>query len=336
MAITLLSDVIVPEIFTRYIRERTALLSAFIRSGAFLRDAEWDKLLQGGGELFQMPFWKPPGGSDDLIDSGTSLTVERIQASKDAGQRLIRGKGFGTEDIAGILAGDDPFQALGDYIGDWWKERTQETGMATLKGVFSAASMSDLTSIIYAGAGDPITDETSLNAYTFIDSVGKLGDAEGGLSLIAMHSDTERSLRKDDLIETVRDSQSGQEIKTYQGKEIIVDDTMGVETINGHPVYTTYVMARGAVAWGENTTPKDAPGGAAGDWYQELSRDPARGASYIWTRRDMMYHPRGIRFTQASMVGSTPTNLELANGTNWERVWDKKHIRMVQIRHNIQ
>jgi hypothetical protein len=45
-------------------------------------------------------------------------------------------------------------------------------------------------------------------------------------------------------------------------------------------------------------------------------------------------HPRGIRWKGASTL-STPSNVELANAANWERVFDPKLIRIVQFKHKL-
>ena len=55
------------------------------------------------------------------------------------------------------------------------------------------------------------------------------------------------------------------------------------------------------------------------------------GQETIVTRREFIFHPRGVRWTSNSMAGSSPTNAELATGSNWAKVWDTKLIKIVKI-----
>lgn len=330
---TTLADVIVPEVFTPYVIEKTAELTALIRAGVIVRSPEMDALVQGPGELIQMPFWKDLDGPDELVTSGGTVTIGGITTGKDQAQRLLRQKGWGAEDIAGLLAGADPMMAIGDLVADYWARRFQATVIAALTGVFSSSSMSDLNLSIHQTGGS-LTDANRINGSTFVDAGGLLGDAAGKLSAVAMHSDTERYLRKLDLIDFDKDSNGVMVLKSFQGYPITVDDSMPTETIDGRTVYTTYLFGEGAVAYGENTTPKAAPGGI-GDWYQELVRNGRQGQSEMINRRNFILHPRGVKWTQSSMALETPTNAELATGANWERVFTKKNVRLIRFRHNL-
>ena len=51
-------------------------------------------------------------------------------------------------------------------------------------------------------------------------------------------------------------------------------------------------------------------------------------------RRRYILHPRGVKFTSASVAGDTPTNTELETQTNWVRVWENKNVRIVAVTHN--
>jgi hypothetical protein len=47
------------------------------------------------------------------------------------------------------------------------------------------------------------------------------------------------------------------------------------------------------------------------------------------------WSPAGVKFTAAAVVGASPSNGELENAANWNRVYDNKAIRMVLFRHKI-
>jgi hypothetical protein len=46
-------------------------------------------------------------------------------------------------------------------------------------------------------------------------------------------------------------------------------------------------------------------------------------------RRRYILHPRGVKFTSASVAGDSPTNAELETGSNWTRVFENKNVRIV-------
>ena len=52
-------------------------------------------------------------------------------------------------------------------------------------------------------------------------------------------------------------------------------------------------------------------------------------------RRRFILHPRGVKFTSASVAGANPTNAELALAANWVRVWENKNVPVVAVTHNI-
>ena len=66
----------------------------------------------------------------------------------------------------------------------------------------------------------------------------------------------------------------------------------------------------------------------------ELARVPLDSDSVLINRRRFILHPRGVKFTSASVAGDSPTNAELATGTNWTRVFENKNVRVVAVTHN--
>jgi hypothetical protein len=52
-------------------------------------------------------------------------------------------------------------------------------------------------------------------------------------------------------------------------------------------------------------------------------------------RRRFILHPRGVKFTSASVAAANPTNAELETAANWVRVWENKNVRVVAVTHNL-
>ena len=163
----------------------------------------------------------------------------------------------------------------------------------------------------------------------------KLGDRGDRLTAIAMHSATEAAIRKLDLIDFVPDSEGKAQIKQFQGRRVIVDDTLPTRagTTDG-VVYTSYLFGPGAFAKGASPLDSTPLQGGIGTEGVEIFRAGLESDTALINRRRYILHPRGVKFNSAAVAGDTPTNAELENGANWTRVFENKNVRMVAIEHN--
>ena len=316
MAATKIANVIVPDVFNPYVVEKTAELSALFQSGIIRPDAALDTLARTGGTLLQMPFWTDLTGADEVLSDAAALTPQNIAASKDIARLHARGKAWGVNDLAKALSGDDPMAQIVNLVADYWARRWQALLISTLKGVFLSASMSGNVHDISAVVG-----ADTFTGSTFIDAAHKLGDAESKLTAIMVHSLVYASMRKQNLIEFIPNSQGVYDIPTYLGKRVIVDDSMPV----AGGVYTTYLFGEGAIGYGEGEAPVPT----------ETDRDSLAGEEYLINRRHFIMHPRGVKWNEAAVVGDFPTNAECEDATNWTRVYENKNIRIVQFKHKI-
>jgi hypothetical protein len=317
---TIISDVIVPEVFNPYVIERTAELSAFYQSGIIARNPELDRLASSGGRLLNMPFWEDLDGDDEVLSDTTALTVDKITAKQDVAALLTRGKAWSVNDLAKALSGDDPMAAIGDLVADYWARRFQAILISTLDGIFGHddTKMDTNQHDISAGVGEAAV----IDAKTAVDAIYKLGDNADKLTGFAMHSATVAKLTKDDLIETIPPSEGKPAVRTFLGKPVVVDDGLPVD--NG--VYTTYIFGAGAFGWGEGGAPVPV----------ETARDALAGDDILIHRRHFILHPRGVAFqNDPSITGPTPSNDDLANYANWKRVYEPKNVRIVQFKHRL-
>jgi hypothetical protein len=320
---TRIADVIVPEVFNPYVVQRTMELSALVQSGIVENNAEFDRLASQGARTVNMPFWNDLTGPDELLDDQNPLTPGRIQAARDEAVILRRGRAWGANDLAANLAGDDPMKVIGDLVAAYWARRLQAILLAKLAGVFGSATMDgNVLDITNAAA-----DAANISAATFVDAAQRLGDAKESLTGVLMHSATEASLAKQDLIQTTKPSEGSVEIKTFMGKRVIVDDGCPVDVGAGN--YTTFLFGPGAFALGNGNPVNFVP--------TETARDSLAGEDFLITRKTLILHPRGVRWTPQAGVpaGVSPSNVELANGGNWTRVYENKAIRMVAFIHKL-
>ena len=321
MAGTTLTDVIVPELFTPYVTRRTMELSALFQSGIVTNNAEFDRLASEAAPIHNMPFFEDLTGDSEAVIEGQDLTANKIASNKDVSVTIRRAMMWSATDLSAALAGSDPMAAIGDLVAGFWARDMQKELINLLTGVFSASTMTNHVLDVSAeeGAG------ANISASVFIDALQKLGDAQGNLTAVAMHSATKSYLKKQNLITTERDSTSV-EFEAYQGRRVIVDDGCPVSG----DVYTTYLFGQGAIALGN--------GNPVGFVATEVDRDKKKGSGvdYLINRRTFILHPRGIAYQKASQTNvETPTREELAKATNWKRVYEDKAIRLVAIKHKI-
>lgn len=330
MAITKLSDVIVPELFNPYVVSKTMELSALFNSGIVTNNPEFDKLASEAAPIHNMPFFEDLQGESEAIIEDADLTPNKITSNKDVSTTIRRAKMWAATDLSAALSGKDPMMAIGDLVAGFWARDKQKELIAILNGVFG--SYTGGSSETVTPLADHILDISKaksaaqiIDGKSFIDACQLLGDAQSQLTAVAMHSATKSYLRKLDLIETVKGS-SELEFDTYQGRRVIVDD--GCPVADG--VYTTYLFGDGAIAYGN--------GSPEGHIATEIDRDKKKGSGvdYLINRSAFILHPRGIKWTNAVRANiETPTRIELADAKNWERVYEPKQIRIVAFKHKL-
>ena len=311
---TKISDVIVPEVFNPYVIQRTMELSALYQCGIIANNPELDRLATTGGSTINMPYWEDLTGEDEVLSDSAPLTPGKITAGQDVAVLLMRGKAWSANDLAKALSGSDPMAAIGDLLANFWARKMQNTLIQLLDGVFSATNMTNKVLDISKESG-----KEKINGSTFLDAMQLMGDAKERLTGVVMHSATETQLRKNNLIQTELDSEN-KPVSMMMGKRVIVDDGCPVST----DTYTTYLFGPGAVGLGNGAAPVPT----------ETDRDSLAGDDILINRKHFILHCRGVKWI-GNATGSSPSNEELATGTNWERVYEDKAIRVVKFVHKL-
>lgn len=323
MAVTKLSNIIVPEVFQPYVVKQTMELSALVQSGIISNNPEFDRLASQAASTIQMPFYEDLTGASEQVIEDADLTAKNITTKKDVAPIIRRAAMWGATDLSAAMSGKDPMGAIASLVAKFWARDMQKELLAILAGVFSAsdASMAGHVLDISAETGNA----AKWSASAFIDAQQLLGDAKAQLKAVCMHSAVEAALRKQQLIQTVQPA-NDTAFNTYQGKRVIIDD--GCPVADG--AYTTYLFGEGALALGNGNPEGFVP--------VEVDRDKKKGSGvdYLINRKTYILHPRGIKFTGTAMTNSEgPSRTELATSTNWSRVYEAKQIRMVAFKHKI-
>ena len=335
MAKTGLADIIVPTEFEKYAIERTAELSTFGQCGIVEHAPEFDALAAGGGREVKMPFWKDLTATRQLLSDAATLAVNKIGSDQDIARIQNDAQVWSVNHLAKVVSGDDPMQAIVDLVAQYWARTDEGLVISCLKGMFAAASMSGNLLAIHSETIAGQSAATRLNGSTFVDACAKLGDRADRLTAVAMHSATEAALRKLDLIDFIPDSEGKAQIRSFQGRRVVLDDTLPTRagTTDG-TVYTTYLFGQGA--FGKGASPMDGTPlqGGFGTEGVEIARVALDSDTVLVNRRRYILHPRGVKFTSHEVADDSPTDVELADEGNWIRVWEAKNVRIVAIEHN--
>lgn len=335
MAVTRITDVVVPEIFTPYVQQLTEEKSRIIQSGALSADAELGALLSGGGLTFNMPSFKDLANSDENIstdDPDVHSTPNKTGTATEIQVRLSRNNSWSSMDLTAELAGADPMQSIGNRVAAYWTRRLQAAYVATMKGVFAdnAAAptgtehtQNDMTHDVSGAAySDGVTNFT---AESFIDATATMGDSMESLALVFVHSIVYARMQKNNLIDFIPDSEGRVNIPTFLGREVIVDDGMP----NTGGVFESWLFGRGAVKFGSGMpkTPTETE--------RIASAGTGSGQDILYNRVEWVIHPVGEAYVGTPANGG-PSNLATANNLaaagSWARVFtERKQIKIARL-----
>lgn len=335
--VTRISDIVVPEIFTPYIQQRTEQKSRLIRSGALTMDARLSGALAGGGLTFNEPSFKDLDDDDENIssdDPGVDSSPKKIGTATEIQVRLSRNNSWSSMDLAGDLAGADPMLAIGNRVSDYWVRRLQKAFTSTMNGVFAdnAAApvgtehvQNDMT-VDVSGAGfvDGVTNFTS---EAFIDATLTMGDSMESLGMIMVHSVVYGRMQKNNLIDFVQDSINGEvvSVPTFLGRTVIVDD--GVPFTGG--IFQSWLFGAGALRMGMGS-PK-----VPTEVDRKASAGNGGGQDVLHNRHEWIIHPVGYQFAGTPAAGG-PSNAatanNLAHADSWKRVFpERKQIKIARL-----
>ncbi len=330
MALTQISDVIVPDVFQTYLVARTREQSAFFRSGVVREDAVLADRLRQGGHAVTMPFWADLDGDDAVAsdDPDTNITPYKVGGDEQTAVVLRRAVSFAAADLAGAVAGDDPMRMVADRIAPYWTRRLQAALIKMVDGVFKQTDMaSDAVLDISTDTTPGATNRLSAGAV--IEARGTLGDAADDIAVMVVHSKVYQQIQKNDLIDYVPESQGLGTIPTYMGMRLIQSDLLPTGTNGSETTYSSWLFGRGAIVYGEG-----APRVPVAIDRDELGGN-GEGIEYFVSRRHVCLHPLGMSYVGDLSTGISPANSALATGANWGRVFSRKQVPLAALITNL-
>ncbi len=341
---TRVADVVVPEVFTPYTRVLSEQKSRLIQSGVLTRNPGIDTFLQGGGITFTIPAMKDLDDDAERISTDTSVPFADADASLPAGVarppnplkigtltetgiRMVRNNSWSSTDLAAILAGIDPMNAIADRVATYWTRRLQAAFIATWKGVIADNTANDsgdyTVDISGASYSAGVTD---FSAEAFIDAVTTMGDSMEDLRAIFVHSVVYARMMKNNLIDFIPDSEGRVNVSSFLGREVIIDDNMP----RTGSVYEAWLFGAGATQFGD----VDPPNATATE--RKEGGGNGGGQDVLYSRKMWCIHPTGHSWVGTAGNGG-PANTgsaasDLDEAASWNRVYpERKQIKFARL-----
>ena len=333
--ITLISDVIVPEIFTPYVQQITEDKARIIQSGVAVRDAAIDALLAGGGLTFNVPSYQDLDNDVDRVSTDTphveftAGTAEpdplKIETAQEIAVRLSRNNSWSSADLTAALAGTDPMEAIASRVAFYWTRRLQAAFVATINGIIAdnANDANDYENDVSGGGF--IDGVTNFSAEAFLDAAVTMGDSMEDLTMVMVDSVVFNRMQKNNLIDFIPDARGEVTIPSFLGREVIVDDNLP----NTGNVYDTWLFGRGAVRLGVTTPP------LATEVERKAGAGNGGGQSVLYNRATWAIHPTGHAYVGTSPNGGPGNGAganNLAAAGSWNRVYnERKQIKFARL-----
>jgi hypothetical protein len=334
--VTRLSDVIVPQIFTPYKQELTEEKTAFVASGAMVRDAAIDQLLDGGGLTFNVPSFKDLDSDVENVssdDPAVNSLPKKIGTAIEIAVRLSRNNSWSSMDLNQALISVDPMKAIADRVAFYWARRLQAATIATIKGLLAdndaaptgsdTHTLGDLKRDVSGGAFIP--GVTNFTAEAVLDAAVTMGDSMGDLSLVCMHSIVYARAQKNNLIDFIPDAMGVVNIPTFLGRRVVVDDGMPAAA----NIYETWLFGAGALRLGAGA-PK-----VPTETRREPSAGNGGGQELLYDRVEWAIHPAGHAYIGTAPSGgpdNTATANNLAAAGSWSRRFpERKQIKFARL-----
>ena len=334
MATVQISNIYNPLTFARREQEAQIQLNRFLNSGIVSMDAAVSGQASAGGNIGELPFFKPLGLDEPNYSSdnpAANSTPKNVTSAKMAWRLASQNQSWSTMDLARDLALEDPVGAITNRIGQYWATQNERRVIQSCLGLLAsnvANNSGDMRVTVATDAAGAITDGERISSELIIDAEQTAGDHAGGLGVIAMHSVPYARLRKLQLIDFIRDADNNTMFATYDGKRVVVDDSLPAIAGTNRVTYTSILFGAGAFVMGQGRVLVPS----------EMDRKPSAGngggEEIIHSRRADIIHPLGFTFTSSSVAGQSATQAELATAANWTRVWERKNVPIAFLQTN--
>lgn len=326
-----------PNVFGKYVERIPNLKrNELLKSGVLELRSELATMFnaQSGAVKGTIPIYGLLDGKPSNYDGNTNIDASSTTTYAQEVVCIGRAKGFTERDFSeDVTGGVDFMDNVAAQVAEYWDGVDQDTLLSILKGVFAmttpAANKTFVDKHTYDITGAAAELDQKVNQTSLNKAIQQAcGDNKKIFKLVLMHSEVATTLENLNLLEYLKytDSQGVQRdlgIATWNGKLVIIDDSMPTEEKSDdgdYTAYTTYVLGTGAIQY--------CNVGAKVPY--EMHRDPATngGIDTLYTRQRKVFAPKGISFVGTPTTNS-PTDTELETGSNWSLIKDPTNNKFI-------
>lgn len=339
MAVTRLSDAFVYDVYMDYQALNSPEKTAFWESGVVANSPVLDQIARMAGKTAETPFWRdldaniePDYANDDPADMAVP---DKVASGNMTARKTYVHKAWSAMDLVSELSGSSPMQHIRNRFGTYWARNWQRRLISTVQGVIADNIANDGgdMGIDISGA----TGEAALfNSTAFINAHYTMGDAVGGLAVLAVHSRVAGRMATNNEIEYFPDSQGNLVIPTYKGTRVVIDDSTPKTGTGADTIYTSVLFGTGAFGFGgaEGAVIGYGEGTPLVPAYVDRIELAGNGGGQeiIGERKTWMLHPFGFSWVEGTLTEFSPTLADLRSATHWNRVVDRKQVPLAFIR----
>lgn len=308
------------EVFGKYLETVPRVKqNALLKAGVLRTRNDLKSMLvdQTGGNFISVPMTGLIGGTALNYDGSTNITATGLDTYVQSMIVVGRAKAWEEKDFSFDITGHDFMADIAAQVGNYWDDIDQTTILQTLEGIFGVTTNNFSTNhtLDITGATVKTVSATTLN-----DAVQKAAGANKNMFTCAiMHSVVATTLENLQILEYWKENDANGVQRTialasWNGRTVLIDDDVPVNTSGTNPVYTTYLLGQGAFDYCD----------CGAKVPNETFRDPttAGGKEMLITRQRKIFAPRGFSFVQPATPIVSPTDANLATAARWAIVRD--------------
>ena len=336
----LLADIVKRNNLSTYVSEAIKERSAFLKSGAVVRNSLLDAT--EGGTRIQVPEFNPVSPTEEIIDGtatwGTSnggyLTPQKIGTGTQIATICHRGFAYAVDDVAVLAAGEDPMGHIRDQLADAINKLNSTRLFYQLHGLFgSALSANALDLAVAASSG--AAEANYLTAATVARGRSLLGERGEELDTLVVHPSVAYYLYQVGMLTFSTSALStgtgiqwggggvgitDRSVGQFAGMNVVVDSSVNsvVPGSSGHiKEFYCYLIKSGTILEGVQQ-----------DLAIEAERNVLSKQDVISVDYHSTYHIMGTKWNDAA---DNPTNSALGASSKWALTYDADLIPIVQL-----
>lgn len=329
MSTTQISDIAFDnDVYASYMQEDDPSRNAYIASGAVVVDPILTQRAAGQGEITTIPYWKDLDNSSENISSDDPSDVavpDKIGTGTMRARNIHINNLWETANLAAEISSTEPMVQIQSRTSNYWNNRLsiRIQGMQTGMFLDNEAGSGDMITDVSTQDGDNATAANKFSFDTFVDAYSTMGENADKLKLLAVHPEQMKTMRKENNIEFIQDSETGLMIPTYNGLRVVEDKRQPViaGTTSGFR-YVATIYAAGAFGFGQALSKRPVA-----VEYDEKAGNGA-GIETLAERKQWLLHPEGYDWTETTVAGLSPTVAECALPANWTRKFLRENVAM--------